>query len=37
MVPSSIYHVADWPLNANGKTDYQSLVALLQRADRLAQ
>jgi amino acid adenylation domain-containing protein len=33
MVPSHIYQVTDWPLNANGKTDYKSLTALLQKAD----
>lgn len=33
MVPSDIREVAAWPLNANGKTDYKSLVALLQNAD----
>jgi amino acid adenylation domain-containing protein len=26
MVPSQIYRVADWPLNASGKTDYSSLT-----------
>jgi hypothetical protein len=31
MVPSQIHPVADWPLNANGKTDYESLAALLKR------
>jgi hypothetical protein len=30
MVPSHIYQIADWPLNANGKTDYKSLAALLK-------
>jgi acyl-CoA synthetase (AMP-forming)/AMP-acid ligase II len=32
MIPDCIHQVADWPLNANGKTDYKSLVALLQNA-----
>jgi hypothetical protein len=32
MVPSEISDVAAWPLNANGKTDYTSLTALLQKA-----
>lgn len=32
MVPSEISEIADWPLNANGKTDYKSLLALLQKA-----
>ncbi|MBX9775275.1 MAG: amino acid adenylation domain-containing protein [Xanthobacteraceae bacterium] len=32
MVPSEISALADWPLNANGKTDYKSLLALLQKA-----
>lgn len=32
MVPSEISVRADWPLNANGKTDYKSLTALLQKA-----
>lgn len=30
MVPSQICHVADWPLNANGKTDYAALMELLE-------
>jgi D-alanine--poly(phosphoribitol) ligase subunit 1 len=32
MVPSEVSALADWPLNANGKTDYKSLLALLQEA-----
>src|SRR5262249_55422347 len=27
MVPSRIHRINDWPLNANGKTDYESLTA----------
>jgi acyl-coenzyme A synthetase/AMP-(fatty) acid ligase len=30
MVPSQIYRVADWPLNASGKTDYNSLTKQLR-------
>jgi D-alanine--poly(phosphoribitol) ligase subunit 1 len=33
MVPSHVYQVADWPLNANGKTNYKLLSALLKKAD----
>jgi D-alanine--poly(phosphoribitol) ligase subunit 1 len=33
MVPSLIYRAANWPLNANGKTDYASLTRLLQNVD----
>ncbi len=33
MVPSRICHTANWPLNANGKTDYTSLTGLLQNVD----
>jgi amino acid adenylation domain-containing protein len=29
MVPSQIYKLADWPLNASGKTDYSSLTKQL--------
>ncbi|TPG56854.1 amino acid adenylation domain-containing protein [Roseomonas nepalensis] len=29
MVPSRLVEVADWPLNANGKTDYGALRALM--------
>jgi D-alanine--poly(phosphoribitol) ligase subunit 1 len=35
MVPSRIHRINDWPLNANGKTDYQSLTAALQNAEAL--
>jgi hypothetical protein len=35
MVPSCIHRINDWPLNANGKTDYQSLTAALQNAEAL--
>lgn len=30
MVPSEICRVSEWPLNANGKTDYACLLELLQ-------
>jgi D-alanine--poly(phosphoribitol) ligase subunit 1 len=30
MVPNQIHRIIDWPINANGKTDYRSLVASLQ-------
>jgi amino acid adenylation domain-containing protein len=33
MVPSRVYRITDWPLNASGKTDYQALNALLQKVD----
>lgn len=33
MVPSQICRAIDWPLNANGKTDYTSLTRLLQNGD----
>jgi non-ribosomal peptide synthetase component F len=33
MVPSRIVPIADWPLNANGKTDYKSLASLLENAN----
>jgi acyl-coenzyme A synthetase/AMP-(fatty) acid ligase len=33
MVPSRIHEIGDWPLNANGKTDYKSLTARLQTGD----
>ena len=33
MVPSRICCATDWPLNANGKTDYASLTGLLQNGD----
>jgi amino acid adenylation domain-containing protein len=32
MVPSQIHQITEWPLNANGKTDYKALTALLQAA-----
>jgi amino acid adenylation domain-containing protein len=35
MVPSRIHRINDWPLNANGKTDYKSLTASLQNAEAL--
>ena len=33
MVPNQIRSVTDWPLNANGKTDYTSFTGLLQNVD----
>jgi acyl-coenzyme A synthetase/AMP-(fatty) acid ligase len=33
MVPNQIFNVADWPLNTSGKTDYQSLIALLENSN----
>lgn len=33
MVPSQICRAADWPLNANGKTDYNILTGLLENGD----
>jgi hypothetical protein len=33
MVPSQIYKLADWPLNASSKTDYRALTGLLQNVD----
>jgi non-ribosomal peptide synthetase component F len=33
MMPGQIYRIADWPLNANGKTDYASLTGLLKNVD----
>jgi hypothetical protein len=32
MVPDQIFDLADWPLSASGKTDYKSLVALLENS-----
>jgi D-alanine--poly(phosphoribitol) ligase subunit 1 len=33
MIPDRIYRVANWPINANGKTDYSSLTGLLDNGD----
>jgi D-alanine--poly(phosphoribitol) ligase subunit 1 len=33
MVPSHIHSIADWPLNANRKTDYKSLAGFLQHVE----
>jgi D-alanine--poly(phosphoribitol) ligase subunit 1 len=33
MVPSAIYQPPNWPINANGKTDYTALTALLDDGD----
>lgn len=32
MVPSEIRYLNDWPLNANGKTDYRSLTAFMEKS-----
>ena len=30
---AALFQIADWPLNANGKTDYKSLGGLLEKAN----
>jgi hypothetical protein len=32
MVPTRIYQLDSWPLNANGKTDYKPMNELLRQA-----
>ena len=36
MVPTNLHDLAEWPLNANGKTDYGALRSILERPERHA-
>jgi amino acid adenylation domain-containing protein len=34
MIPSEVRELAEWPLNANGKTDYRALRSILEASSR---